>query len=298
VQTRHGNEYAEFVLSVPTFKPWLDDKDRERVFFASVHGYGRRSRYEEGGWFYAGSGATSDVGHNAQPYADKEEDPNGEFLWTGGEKPVETGARMINVGIPGPGVKRNMWRRSWRDKILPALTKFNPDMIVVSAGFDAHQKDVLNMGYVGLRDDDYDWITRELVKVSNACCDGRLVSVLEGGYRIQGGEVSPFARSVAAHVRALGESHNEKWEFEDAEWERQQDAERKQQKEMHKSGIDGFATSSQQGSQLVQVLAAQDKVDAGAAGDDTPGRKRRRQSNPVDYAALNAEIEKEKEGAL
>lgn len=50
------------------------------------------------------------------------------------------GPRIINVGIPGPGAKRLMWRRAWRDKILPALINFAPDLIFVSAGFDAHKK--------------------------------------------------------------------------------------------------------------------------------------------------------------
>ena len=49
------------------------------------------------------------------------------------------------------------------------------------------------------------------------CCNGRVVSVLEGGYNLQGGIVSPFARSVAAHVRALGEPHSQTWDPKDAE---------------------------------------------------------------------------------
>ena len=55
--------------------------------------------------------------------------------------------------------------------------------------------------YIGLVEDDYEWITTHLVRIANTFCQGRIVSVLEGGYRIQGGVVSPFARSVAAHVR-------------------------------------------------------------------------------------------------
>ena len=284
-----SSPYGEFTAKVPTFKPWLDDRDRERVFFASVHGYGRRSRHpQDPGWFYAGSGATSDVGFNSQPGPGSDEDPNGEFVHTGGEKPGGTGARIINVGIPGPGVKRNLWRRSWRDKVLPALRRFGPDMIVVSAGFDAHSKDLLNLGYVGLRDDDYDWITRELVKVSNACCGGRLVSILEGGYRIQGGEVSPFARSVAAHVRALGDPHGETWEFEDAEWERSREAERNQLRGLQRAAAAAGPSAARAASPAAAAAAA--AADEG----DTPGRKRRRQSKPVDYEELNAQLDKEK----
>ena len=57
------------------------------------------------------------------------------------------------------------WRRSWRDAVLPALARFNPDFIFISAGFDAHKKDDINHGYLGISEPDYEWLTRELVKV-------------------------------------------------------------------------------------------------------------------------------------
>ena len=57
------------------------------------------------------------------------------------------------------------WRRAWRDKILPALARFEPDLIFISAGFDAHRKDVLNHRYIGLHERDYEWVTREIMKV-------------------------------------------------------------------------------------------------------------------------------------
>jgi len=75
-------------------------------------------------------------------------------------------------------------------------------------------QDAINWGYLSLREEDYEWITRQLVKVANSCCSGRLVSVLEGGYRIAGRIVSPFGRSVAAHVRALASGSVEKWDTE------------------------------------------------------------------------------------
>ena len=102
-----------------------------------------------------------------------------------------------------------MWRRAWRDKILPAVADFNPDLIIISAGFDAHKKDELNYRFIGVTERDYYWLTQQLVSLANAVCDGRIVSALEGGYRIQGGVVSAFARSVAAHVRALSEVNNQ-----------------------------------------------------------------------------------------
>lgn len=99
----------------------------------------------------------------------------------------------------------SLWRRAWRDKILPAVADFKPDFIILSAGFDAHRKDELNYRFIGLTERDYYWLTQQIVALANTVCDGRLVSALEGGYRIQGGIVSAFSRSVAAHVRALNE---------------------------------------------------------------------------------------------
>jgi len=94
-------------------------------------------------------------------------------------------------------------------------------MIFISAGFDGHKKDTMNFGYVGMIEDDYEWVTEQLVKVANTCCQGRIISVLEGGYKIHGGIVSPFARSVASHVRALveGGSSRELYQKEDGIWE-------------------------------------------------------------------------------
>ncbi|CAN0282330.1 unnamed protein product, partial [Ectocarpus sp. 12 AP-2014] len=120
-----------------------------------------------------------------------------------------------------PGASRHRWRDVYRKDILPKLVAFDPDIILVSAGFDAHKKDVINYGYIGLLEEDYEWVTQQLVQVANRCCEGRLVSVLEGGYRIQGGIVSAFGRSVAGHVRALvdGCESRQEWSAADAEWE-------------------------------------------------------------------------------
>jgi acetoin utilization deacetylase AcuC-like enzyme len=87
-----------------------------------------------------------------------------------------------------------------------SVCAFSPDLLLVSAGFDAHRKDDINMGYIGLDETDYNWLTLALARVANTCCHGRLISVLEGGYNICGGLVSPFARSVHAHVRALNDA--------------------------------------------------------------------------------------------
>ena len=72
----------------------------------------------------------------------------------------------INVGS-----KVSLWRRAWRDKILPALARFEPDLICISAGFDAHRKDHLNHRYIGLHERDYEWVTGQIIQVStlSAC---------------------------------------------------------------------------------------------------------------------------------
>lgn len=78
------------------------------------------------------------------------EDPDNEFETDGGVRQGE-GPRVINVGIPGPGAHVPMWKRAWRDKILPAVARFKPDIIFISAGFDAHRKDDINFRSVCLQ---------------------------------------------------------------------------------------------------------------------------------------------------
>ena len=80
--------------------------------------------------------------------------------------------------------------------ILPRLEAFAPDLIVISAGFDAHARDPL--GALNLVETDFAWATRALMDVANKTADGRVVSLLEGGYDLEG-----LARSVAAHVMTL-----------------------------------------------------------------------------------------------
>jgi acetoin utilization deacetylase AcuC-like enzyme len=80
--------------------------------------------------------------------------------------------------------------------VLPALEDFEPDLILVSAGFDAHARDPL--ATLRLSEDDYAWVTRRLVDIAGEHCQGRIVSTLEGGYDLQA-----LAGSVGAHVREL-----------------------------------------------------------------------------------------------
>lgn len=81
--------------------------------------------------------------------------------------------------------------------------------------------------YIGIQEKDFDWLTEQLVTVANTCCNGRIVSALEGGYRIQGGIVSAFARSVAAHVQALSAPNRAKWSWAETKADQQRDRRRR-----------------------------------------------------------------------
>jgi len=90
------------------------------------------------------------------------------------------------------------FQEAFESRILPALHDFSPDLLIISAGFDAHRDDPI--GGLALREEDFAWVTRKLLDVANRHSGGRLVSVLEGGYDLGG-----LARSVEAHVRVLME---------------------------------------------------------------------------------------------
>ena len=102
---------------------------------------------------------------------------------------------MVNVGLP-PRSGSDAFRAAVTDHWLPALDAFRPQLIYVSAGFDAHRED--DMGNLGLVDADYAWVTRQLMNVAERHCRGRMISCLEGGYVL-----NPLARSAAAHVKVL-----------------------------------------------------------------------------------------------
>jgi acetoin utilization deacetylase AcuC-like enzyme len=102
---------------------------------------------------------------------------------------------VVNVPL-APGSGSAAFREAWEVVILPALERFAPGLIVVSAGFDAHKADPL--AQLRLETGDFAWLTGKLMEVARAQCGGRLVSLLEGGY-----DLDALAESTAAHVRAL-----------------------------------------------------------------------------------------------
>lgn len=116
--------------------------------------------------------------------------------YPGTGSPSETGVgNVVNVGLP-PGSDGMAFRGAWQDILLPALDAFAPELLIVSAGFDAHIDDPL--AQLRVRTPDFTWLTQQLVAVAQRHCKGRLVSVLEGGY-----DLDALADATAAHVRAL-----------------------------------------------------------------------------------------------
>jgi acetoin utilization deacetylase AcuC-like enzyme len=108
---------------------------------------------------------------------------------------VPRGANMCNVGLPAYSTGDAM-RSAVLDHWLPALRRFAPQMIFVSAGFDAHRDD--EMSHLGWTDADYAWVTDRIVEVADEVAQGRIVSTLEGGY-----DLPALARCVELHVRSL-----------------------------------------------------------------------------------------------
>jgi acetoin utilization deacetylase AcuC-like enzyme len=112
-------------------------------------------------------------------------------------EPEPITANRVNIPLParsGGDAVRKVVLEHW----LPALHAFKPEMIFISAGFDAHRED--DLGEMGLVEADYAWMTRAIMAVAREHAGGRIVSCLEGGYNL-----SALGRSVAAHVKALAQ---------------------------------------------------------------------------------------------
>jgi acetoin utilization deacetylase AcuC-like enzyme/ankyrin repeat protein len=300
--------FCEVQLATPVYKPWLNEEDGDNVFFASIHGFGKRvpgldpdpHAAPRIGMFYPSDGA------------------NFGFAEHGKAKPGHP--KVVDVGQNSKS--RMEWRSSWRKHVLPALAAFEPHIVFISAGFDAHKQDDINMGYISALEQDYYWLTRQLVKIANKTAQGRVVSVLEGGYKIQGRVVSPFARSVCAHVAALAESTpGEQYDLQDAVWEenheqalqarakeaqaeRIRQAEQAQRASEQKEQEEQAAAAAAQDPQAhSQQKAAADEAALAAGiifGDELaePPRKRsRRAAGNIDYKQLNDQLNDELKAA-
>jgi acetoin utilization deacetylase AcuC-like enzyme len=118
-------------------------------------------------------------------------------LYPGTGAVSERGARNTIVNAPlRPGDGGDQFRQAMETSILPRLEDFGPDLVIISAGFDAHMRDPLaNLNFL---EPDYTWVTQKLMELADRRANGRVVSVLEGGYDLEG-----LSKSVAAHVTAL-----------------------------------------------------------------------------------------------
>ena len=118
-------------------------------------------------------------------------------LYPGTGSPRERGIdnNVVNVPLPA-GAGGPEFRAAWGDRILPALDRFEPELVIISAGFDAHAADPL--AGLEVETEDFVWLTQEFLAIADQYAQGRVVSVLEGGY-----DLTALAESVATHVRTL-----------------------------------------------------------------------------------------------
>ncbi len=145
-----------------------------------------------------------DVHHGNGTQAMFEDDPELLYLsthqWplypgTGDRKERGAHDNILNMLLP-PAAGGAEFRRAVERDLIPALDAFRPDLLMISAGFDAHADDPL--ANLALEDEDFEWVTDRLVEAAGRLCRNRIVSALEGGYNL-----AALGRSVQAHVRAL-----------------------------------------------------------------------------------------------
>jgi len=118
-------------------------------------------------------------------------------LYPGTGAATETGVHGTIVNVPlSPGTDGEAYRRAVTEKVLPVLDRFAPELVLLSAGFDAHRADPL--ASLALVEDDFAWITAEMAALAARHARGRVVSLLEGGY-----DPGALGRSVVAHLREL-----------------------------------------------------------------------------------------------
>jgi acetoin utilization deacetylase AcuC-like enzyme len=120
-------------------------------------------------------------------------------MWPGSGQPrADDPANIVNAVVE-PGASADRWRRTF-ETLMPKVDAFAPDLILVSAGFDAHRRDPIGAAGQSLEAEDFAWATRAILEVARSRAKGRVVSSLEGGY-----DLEALGQSALAHVRALAE---------------------------------------------------------------------------------------------
>ena len=162
---------------------WLDFEDAKNILFISTHIYDKANEKK----FYPYSGGTDTNTEKTSK------------LYPGG---------IFNIPF---AFKNNLpyeYRNVIRSKVIPRLYKFKPDIIFISAGFDGHENETINQHHMSLNEFDFAFITQQIQLVANRFAEGRVVSVLEGGYNVSTGLISSFAQSTLTHARFLNLSAN------------------------------------------------------------------------------------------
>ena len=126
------------------------------------------------------------------------QDPRTCYPGTGYADEVGTGAgRGFTLNLPlNPGATDEDYLRVMRERVIPKLDEVRPEVLLISAGFDAHREDPL--AQINLSEEGFERITRRLVQASDVHCDGRILSLLEGGYNLRA-----LGRSVVRHMIAM-----------------------------------------------------------------------------------------------
>ena len=161
---------------------WADENDAKNVLFISMHIYDS----EKNNYYPYSGDITSNTKRKSQIY------PGG----------------ILNIPF---SLKKNLseeYISAFKTKVIPRIYEFKPDIIFLSAGFDGHENEIINHNYMNLTEFDYAFITQKMQYLANKFCNGRLISVLEGGYNISTGIISSFAQSALTHARFLSLSLN------------------------------------------------------------------------------------------
>jgi len=286
---------GEFAMD--SAKPILDpDEDRRDLLFASVHGFD--------GAFYPGTGETT---AGLVPPNEREDWSKDGVMLQSPENEDDIGAecgdkpRLVNVGMYGRGPKQDRakhWRRVWKGLVLPEIYRFNPDLIVISAGFDAHMRDTLQGPVnLGVRESDYEWLTEEIVKIAESCSNGRVLSALEGGYKVQGDALSHFARSVQSHVRALQRPAREVFDPDILkgevleEWEERRQIEEEEERKRQEHLLQMQREEEERMRQLREQQQQEQHDGEQAAASDMPDGDSEKQRNEDDSDRIKMEDE-------
>ena len=167
---------------------WADEDDAKNVLFISTHIYDDENGNGKNNFYPYSGGTESNTDKKSPIY------PGGIF--------------NIPLSSKNKNITGTEYRNIIKTKVIPRLYEFKPDIIFLSAGFDSHENEIINQKFMSLNEFDYSFITQQMQFVANKFCEGRLISVLEGGYNIATSITSSFAQSVLAHAKFLSLSLN------------------------------------------------------------------------------------------